>query len=310
MRFTSLPKLEEKVLKTGNDAEFELKKIAVPVKNELLTLQGYLCTPPERSQYYYAVEHTKERIVLHYTAGQIRSDLSTLTRHSYHVSVPFVIARDGTIYQLFSSRYWSGHIGKGLGNIETGNAEDKKSIGIELSNYGFLTEKDGNLETCYSRLKDKNGKPGPVDIYCSLTETEAYQKLSKPFRGQMYYATYTDSQYESLIILLRYLTKQYNIPRKFLPEDIRFTTTEQTLSFKGIVSHINYRKDGKWDLGPAFEWNKVINAVSAPTFTPQHQKPVPVFRDGTVNAITSEEDMDELLPEAKDPSKQNEEYDN
>ena len=310
MRFTSLPKLEEKVLATGNEREFELKKIAVPVRNEQLTLQGYLCTPPNRSQYYYAIEHPKERIVLHYTAGQIRSDLSTLTRHNYHVSVPFVIARDGTIYQLFSSKYWSGHIGKGLGNIDTGNAEDKKSIGIELSNYGFLTEKDGNLETCYSRMKDKNGQTGQVDIYCSLSEKEAYQKLKKPFRGQSYYATYTEAQYESLIILLRYLTRQYNIPRKFLSEDIRYTTTEQTLSFKGIVSHINYRKDGKWDLGPAFDWNKIIDGISASTFTPQHQKPVPVFRDGKIKAITSEDDLDEFLPEGKDPAKEDEEYDN
>ena len=310
MRFTSLPKLEEKVLATGNEREFELKRIAVPVKTEQLTLQGYLCTPLHRSQYYYAVEHAKERIVLHYTAGQIRSDLATLTRQSYHVSVPFVIARDGTIYQLFSSKYWSGHIGKGLGNIDTGNAQDKKSIGIELSNYGFLTEKDGNLETCYSRMKAANGQTGPVDIYCSLSEKEAYQKLSKPFRGESYYASYTEPQYESLIILLRYLTIQYNIPRKFLPEDVRFVTTDQTLTFKGIVSHVNFRKDGKWDLGPAFDWKKVVNGVSSATFTPRYQKPVPVFRDGKVNAVTSEEDLDEFLPDPKDASKQDEEYDN
>ncbi len=69
---------------------------------------------PNRTGYYYETEHKKERIVLHFTAGNVRSDMITLTTQDRHVSVPFVIARDGTIYQLFSSKFWSGHLGAGL----------------------------------------------------------------------------------------------------------------------------------------------------------------------------------------------------
>ena len=72
----------------------------------------------------------------------------------------------------------------------------------------------------------------------------------------------------STIILLRYLTAKYNIPRQFLPEDKRYTTTNDVLTFKGIVSHINYRASGKWDIGPAFDWTTLINGVTAAEFTP------------------------------------------
>jgi N-acetyl-anhydromuramyl-L-alanine amidase AmpD len=306
MRYTALSTLENNLIRTESQ-EYQFRKIAVPVKGENLTLEGLFCTPLKRSGYYHSVEHPKKRIVLHFTAGHIRSDLSALTRQDYHVSVAFVIGRNGTIYQLFSSKYWSGHIGKGLGNTNTGNAQDKATIGIELSNYGYLTERDGNLETFYSRVKDKNGKVAPVDVYCSLSETQAYEKSHAPFRNQSYYATHTEAQYNSLIILLRYLTAQYNIPRAFLPEAKRFRTTEDVLNFNGIVSHINYRVDGKWDIGPAFDWTRVIAGVQAPTYT----STAPVSKDlESVNGeiITSEHEIEQLVPTTRNAASEEESY--
>ncbi|HTN05386.1 N-acetylmuramoyl-L-alanine amidase [Agriterribacter sp.] len=313
MRFTALINLEENLLHTGNNGEYTLAKIAIPVKGEDIILNGMLTTPKNRSKYYYAVEHPKQRIVLHFTAGQLRSDLSALTRDNYHVSVAFVIGRDGTVYQLFSSKYWSGHLGKGIGNTNTGNAQDKCTIGIEISNYGYLTERNGNLETYYSRQKNAEGQEGPVDVYCSLTEKQAWLKTGSPFRGQSYYAAYTNEQMESVVILLRYLTAQYNIPRVFLPEPERYQATEAVLSFKGIVSHINYRPTGKWDIGPAFHWDKVITNVQAPVFEPQYIKAenMPAARGMRGDAdmpLRSEEQLDALLPEPIDASFENEPY--
>jgi N-acetyl-anhydromuramyl-L-alanine amidase AmpD len=313
MRYNILTSLEDNFLRAAAE-EYLFREISVPVKGETLKLEGLLCTPRNRSGYFYAVEHPKKRIVLHFTAGNIRSDLGALTRNNYHVSVPFVIGRNGTIYQLFSSKYWSGHIGKGIGNTNTGNAQDKITIGIELSNYGFLKEYNGNLETYYSRMRDDvNGNIGPVDVYCSLSEQEAYEKLQTPFRGQSYYATYTEAQYNSLIILLRYLTNQYDIPRQFLPADKRFRATEDVLDFSGIVSHVNYRIDGKWDIGPSFDWDKVINGVQAPTY--QHS--IPRIAESAIRdilpleerSITSEQNLEQLLPAARDAAFENEPYD-
>ena len=126
MRYSSLTQLESNFLQTGNNGEYSIKPLAIPVPGEDLVLKGQLCKPVSRTGYFHAAAHPKERILLHFTAGQVRSDMSALTRQDYHVSVPFVVARDGTIYQLYSSQYWSGNIGKGLGNAN--NAEDKKKF--------------------------------------------------------------------------------------------------------------------------------------------------------------------------------------
>ncbi|MVM39373.1 hypothetical protein GO730_20340 [Spirosoma sp. HMF3257] len=293
MRFESLPQLEAGF---RQEASSLLTPFSLPVPNENLTLQGKVFTP-HRTNYYHAVEHPKQRIVLHFTAGNLRSDMQSLTQQDRHVSVAFVIARDGTIYQLFSPKFWSGHLGEGVGNQKgTGNPQDKATIGIEISNYGFLVPRDGNLETIYSRLKDPNtGKIGPVDLYCSQTNTAAYQKMATPFRDQSFYPTYTPAQYDSLIILLRYLTSKFTIPRQFLPEPKRFQTTTDVLAFKGIVSHINYRSSGKWDIGPAFDWATVINGVQAAHYvptTPQNRHMVP-------RELTSEEAIEALFPQTR-----------
>ncbi|MEJ7740421.1 MAG: N-acetylmuramoyl-L-alanine amidase [Chitinophagaceae bacterium] len=312
MNFTSLNTLEETVFKTGNNGEYEFRKFSIPVKDASLTLRGLFTTPKNRSKYYQAVEHPKQRIVLHFTAGHIRSDLGALTRNDYRVSVPFLIGRTGLIYQLFPSKFWSGHIGLGIGNTNTGNAQDKVTIGIELSNYGYLTEKNGNLETYYSRQKDKNGNPGAADIYCSLADTAAYKKIETPFRQQSYYATCTDAQYDSLIILLRYLTGQFSIPRQFLPEPKRYEATQDVLTFKGIVSHVNYRVNGKWDIGPGFDWTRMINGVQAAAYTSLFDNFENAGLDegleNTGEVISSEDQFLPYLPEAEDPSLEGEEY--
>ena len=261
MVFTNLPNKEEYFRKTGNGGEYKLSPFAVPVPNESLTLNGLLCTAAHRSGYYHDTVYQKERIVLHFTAGVLSGDMSMLTRQDYHVSVPFVIARDGTIYQLYSSKFWSGNLGgDALGNA--GNAQDKRTIGIELSNFGPMDLASDTLRMTY----------GDFSAYCTLAQTDSYQKLPVPFRGKSYYATHTDAQYDSLIVLLRYLTTQYAIPRQFMPEPKRYLTTPDVLTFKGIVSHINYRKDGKWDLGPAFNWARVMTGVQATSFIPAQKR--------------------------------------
>ncbi len=308
MHFSALAVLEDSLLLTGNNREYVLRPFNIPVPGEELQLKGCLCTPAKRSGYYYGVVYPKKRIVLHYTAGQIRSDLSTLTRNDYHVSVPFVIGRNGTIYQLFSSRYWSGHLGKGIGNTQNGNAEDKVTIGIELSNYGYLVKRGDKLETVYSRQPMNNGRSGPADIYCSEEEQTAYHELPNAFRGQHFYASYTPEQYQSLIILLRYLTAQYNIERNFLPEPLRYSPINEVLDFNGIVSHINYRPAGKWDIGPAFDWQQVIEGVQAERYPQPPAARMAVSRNRREKILTSEEAMESFLPAPANPLTEDEEY--
>ncbi|MDB4285807.1 N-acetylmuramoyl-L-alanine amidase [bacterium] len=228
------------------------------------------------SSFCYAKDHhqneTKDRIVLHFTAGQTLGDLKTLTQEDYHVSTAYILGRDGVIYRLFAPEQWAYHLGRtGYTNSRSHNA---RSIGIEISNYGYLEEDGrGNLNF------------GDGNLFCSLADTDAYIKLDKSYRGYNYYAAYTDKQYEGLIVLLRYLTKQFSIEKNFLsapaeqvttgdweqiPRFVKFKSQAEADAFRGICSHINYRDSGKWDLGPSFDWDRVITAVTADSFTPQH----------------------------------------
>jgi N-acetylmuramoyl-L-alanine amidase len=203
------------------------------------------------ASYYYPEETAKQRIVVHFTAGYLKGDLSALTKKDNHVSTPFVVARDGTIYNLFSSKYWSYHLGKGAAG---GNQPMSSSaVAIELTNVGYLRPKGTDLVDPY-------GAP-----YCTPADTDAYQTVASPYRGYTRFATFTDAQYKSLINLLRYLTKTYNIPAAFVPEAQRYDVFDKVASFKGITTHVNYQPQsyGKWDIGPAFDWARVMGALAS-----------------------------------------------
>ncbi|MGB1206342.1 MAG: N-acetylmuramoyl-L-alanine amidase [Chitinophagales bacterium] len=252
--------------KRANGRKFKLEKYSLAMPdNPSQHLNIVSCKPSNGySGYYEAKKVKKERIVLHFTVGNLKSDVDILTRprpgySKYRCSVPFVIARDGNIYQLFGSEYWAYHLG--AGTIGGNEAASKKSIAIELSNYGPLILKGNNLETIYSR----KGKSKKVDVYCTLEDTHKYIKLKTPFKGYQYFATFTDAQYESLAVLLRFLTAKHKIPRKFLGKSTRYVANSATAGFRGIVSHLNFRATGKWDIGPAFEWDKLIRNVQSPS---------------------------------------------
>ncbi|WP_130734456.1 N-acetylmuramoyl-L-alanine amidase [Flavobacterium sp. J27] len=251
MKASSIPNHEKTFFETGKDSDgkqFVLTKKNIPIKGSNQSMPYLQCRPINGDKsFYYQEKSTKTQIVLHYTAGYLKGDVAALSKPNNRVSTPFIIARDGTILNLWSSAYWSYHLGSGaIGGNTSGS---QRSIAIELSNIGYLKRIGNKLVTVYS----------DTDVYCDLEETQYYTQLDTPFRGELYYAKFTPKQYDSMQLLLRYLTAEYNIPSNFLPEDKRYITgkEKELVNFKGIVSHVNYRSSGKWDIGPAFDWEKI-----------------------------------------------------
>lgn len=254
MHYSKIPAYEADFRAKGVDSDgkkFKLAPTSVQIPGTADSFEVVTANLANGDQsFFYPKAVDKQRIVVHFTAGYLKGDMAALTRKDNHVSVPFVVARDGTIYQLFSSKYWSYHLGKGA---KGGNeAMSKSAVAIELSNVAYLREKDGTLVDPYGAL------------YCKPTETEAFQQLGKAYRGYTRFATHTDAQYTSLINLLRYLTATYDIPAAFLPEDKRYDVYADVAKFRGITTHVNYQPEsyGKWDLGPAFDWTRVEAALS------------------------------------------------
>jgi N-acetylmuramoyl-L-alanine amidase len=250
MRVEDIPAYEQNFDNTGVDStgkkhNLTQRQIQVPGENSTL---NYVQTKPASGDqtYFYREEANKDQIVVHYTMGYLKGDMGKLTTAGEHVSVPFVIGRNGTIYNLFYSSFWSYHLGPGA--IGGNEVRSKATIGIELSNIGHL------------RRSNEGMKHWNNSIYCDTDQTQYLEQVF--FRGSNFFATFTNAQYESLIVLLRYLTARYNIARNILPVDFRYITFDDVIGFDGIVSHVNYRASGKKDIGPAFDWDRVAAGLS------------------------------------------------
>lgn len=257
MNANDIARYEAEFNKTGKDSDGKFHTLipqTIQIPGEGSQMNYTFVRPLTGDQsFFYNESFQKVQIVLHFTMGYLPGDIATLTKRNYHVSVPFIIGRNGIIYNLFSSQYWSYHLGEGaMGGNEQ---RSKVTIALEISNIGPLKRNGDRLVTTYN----------DNDIYCSLNETQYYEQVS--FRGYNYFATFTNAQYASLGILLRYLTTRFNIAREFLSENRRYQTFPEVVDFNGIVTHVNYRNDGKWDIGPAFDWDRLLQE-----FEPQIQR--------------------------------------
>ncbi len=267
MRFKEIPAVEQRFEQTQNGGNHILKPFQVPIPGQTspshLPITWVGRKDGFRGFFVDEDDTPKEKIVLHFTVGVLSGDISTLTpgpppgypQKKNRLSTNYVLARNGAIYQLFPSSKWAFHLGLTATGGNTHNSS--RSIAVEISNYGPLTlHRDGkHLEDVYS-TKDK------PRFYCSLEDTAQYIKLPEPYRGYEYYTAYTDEQYQNLVLLLRYLTALHDIPREFLPEPARYQNGQEEAAFKGIVSHVNFRDD-KFDIGPAFDWDRLIAGVQA-----------------------------------------------
>jgi len=249
MNYKKIPAHEADFRAKGVDSDgkkFNLTPVSVKVPGSLDT---FTVVSADRdngdSSFWYSQLFKKQRIIGHFTAGYLKGDIAALTRPKNHVSTPFVLARDGTIYKLFSSAAWSYSLGRGASG---GNeAMGKTGVAFELSNVGPLRLKDGVLYDPYGRE------------YCKECDSEAYVKLPSPYRGYTFFATFTSAQYKSVAVLLRYLSAAYSIPLRLLPEPQRYDVIRDIANWRGITTHVNYQPAsyGKWDIRPAFDWDRI-----------------------------------------------------
>jgi hypothetical protein len=109
---------------------------------------------------------------------------------------------------------------------------DKTSIGIEICNWGQLTEKNGKFYTYVN------------------TEVPSNQVmvLDTPYKGYKYWHNYTEAQIASVKELLLFWNDAYGIPLDY-NEDIWGVTTRALKGEKGVFTHNSVRRD-KVDVYP------------------------------------------------------------
>jgi N-acetyl-anhydromuramyl-L-alanine amidase AmpD len=191
---------------------------------------------------YYKEVHAKNQVVIHHTVSGANPTnvINAWTTNAERVATAFVIGGDGTIAQAYSSKYWAHHIGlKKSNNMQL----NQQSIGIELCNWGGITEKDGKFYTAYNKEISK----------------ELIIDYGKPWRGYRYFHKYTAAQIESLRQLLVYLCDTYNISKEYHPT-MWDVNTEALSGKNGVFTHVSYRAD-KSDMHPQPELVEMLKQL-------------------------------------------------
>lgn len=235
MRYQKLPVIESEFKKTLKDAYGQVWK-KDPNGEFLSSLPDsrYIPLVNSHGSHFYSEKTKKTGITIHATAGVLTGDIGTLGQKNNKVSTNFVIARDGTIYQLYSTDFWSYHLGSGASGGNT--PMSKSSIGIELSNIG-------PLKLSGKTLVDTYGKD-----YCEASLDDAYVEAA--YRGYTHFATYTPDQIASAYILVEELCKKHGLSKTFPKDPLAWSASKPTST---IFGHQNVRKD-KFDPGPAFDF--------------------------------------------------------
>jgi N-acetyl-anhydromuramyl-L-alanine amidase AmpD len=190
------------------------------------------------SSQYFAEETPKKQIYLHHTAGNSNA-INTFkwwASNPERIATCVAIAGDGQIVQGFSSKYWAYHLGIKRSVFDVYGFPfinlDKISIGIEICNWGQLSESNGKF---YNYVGGEVPKSEVVEL---LT----------PYKGWKYFHNYTDAQIESVRELLVLWNQRYGIPLKY-NEDIWAVTSRALKGESGVFTHNSVRKD-KVDIYP------------------------------------------------------------
>lgn len=231
------------------------------IKDKPMTVQAPTVKKiPLASNQYYQGVYAKKQIILHHTAGgSAASSIAHWASNPDHIATPYVIDRDGTIYECFDPKYWAYHLGAGIKSLE------QSSIGIEICSYGSLAV----------ALKDKPGKykkgdfltyTGRVISADKTVKTLPFRPNVNPFIGNpdvSYTATvweaYTPEQIAALKQLIPYLCDRFKITLQTDRKNFLEYQNPSTLP-PGIWSHTTVRKD-KIDVFPQPDLIQLVESL-------------------------------------------------
>lgn len=196
---------------------------------------------------YVSTQTDKKQIYLHHTAGN-SSGVNCIRYWNEdsrgRVATCVVISgkdarmsKDGEICQAFSSKYWAYHLGVRRSIFDANNVDyrllDKNSIGIEICNWGYLTERDGKF---YNYV---GGEIDPAEV----------TTLDKPYKRHLHFHKYTDAQIESVRQLLVFWHERYGISITYNECDMWEVSKRALRGENGLFTHNSVRPD-KIDIYP------------------------------------------------------------
>lgn len=203
---------------------------------------SYLKTRLKLSQYFQE-DVAKDSVFLHHTGGGGAEEaVQWWNQTPDRVGTALFVDREGRALQDFEIAHWAYHLG--IAGVK--NDRDKKSVGIEIISYGFvLPEGEGKDLKYYAYPLYPNMKQRVRIANDQVVE------LDQAWRGFKFWHKYTDAQVETIVLLLQYLVKRFNIKvQKDITNFWEYDASVAKENKPGIWSHTTVRKDGKWDIFP------------------------------------------------------------
>jgi N-acetyl-anhydromuramyl-L-alanine amidase AmpD len=184
---------------------------------------------------YFKKVYKKTQIVIGHTASKDMNHYKGwLNRHNGHYknTAAFTIDIAGNIHQHFNPKYFSNFIGD--------TKHNQKVISIVLENEGWLT------------------KSITSGIFTTWIGDEYSDDVTiRYWRGEMYWANYSELQMSSLIHLIKELSLNFNISLQTIGHN---TKVDDIYDYKGIIFRSNFSKEFK-DLSPAFNYETLKNKI-------------------------------------------------
>lgn len=194
-------------------------------------------------------KNRKTGICVHHTVGgTAESTFNWWNSNSQKVGTAYIIDRDGTVLEVFDPESWAWQFGLNWSDTDRFTFE-KRFIGIELASEGALLEKDGKFYK-FDHISPANEKP-----------FEEVFDAGENYRGYRYFDRYQPEQLATLTELVNHLCDRFEIPRMMLANPLQYYG-EKIKNFKGIIGHVNVRKD-KTDPAPMPElWETLKRACN------------------------------------------------
>jgi N-acetyl-anhydromuramyl-L-alanine amidase AmpD len=195
------------------------------------------------NQYVQKEADRKDLIVLHNTAGgSAKGAFDWWQATPERVATAYIVERNGTVFEVFDPKYSAFHLG-----LEDTQANDYRSIGIELVNWGYLSDPfSEGFHFAWPENFKRVKVPGNevLDVF----------KTSNPvtYRGWRYFQTYTTEQVVATAQLCKYLCNRFGIAYE-VHESLEFLNSTWRNSYSGVAAHHNFRRS-KTDVGPAFPY--------------------------------------------------------
>lgn len=188
---------------------------------------------PLLTNQFYNEKTFKKYIFLHHTAGaSAQSAIEWWNSKPDHIATPFIIERDGTIYQNFDPSLWSYALG-----VKGGTFIEKAAIHIEIVSYGGLVKVGDDYFTSASNSKTHIN---PIEVVPMVTK----------YRGYDYFQDYTDAQVASVLQLVPYLLQLFpSIKMQASIKDFWVLRDKPLSLTPGLWSHTSVRPD-KSDIIP------------------------------------------------------------